>query len=277
MVKAQIGANIISNSGNNQFRNPFSTAPVYPWRSLLRCLASSFVAVLLLIAEPCAQAWQSAVFQAINFPGCRQGLWNAIAGGSVTGTPLGFGCTDSSGFHGKGIPSDPYRVMLDGGEESIEFAGLETTTRSDYTVEVWFRIRSAKDGLVTLMDSRKDRYYAPLRMLIADGKPECVIEMPFPDRVYRAQSSTGIEPSKWRQAVCRFRAESRELSLFLDGAIEASTRIPPGTIRSNRIRIGENFSGDIAEIVFSAQSEEASAIETRCREESRRLAGARCR
>jgi hypothetical protein len=225
---------------------------------------------------PCARAWQPAVFQAINFPACQQGQWKAMAG-SVTGTPLGFGCADPSGFHGKGTPNDPYRVVLDGREESIDVKGLEATTQTDYTVAVWFRVRSAKNGFVMLVDSRKDPYYAPLRMLIADGKPECVIEMPFPDRVYRARSPAAIETSTWRQAVCRFHAQSRELSLFLDGAIEASTRIPPGTIRSNRIRIGENFAGDIAEVVFSFTSEEASAIETRCKEESRQFAGAQCR
>jgi len=201
-----------------------------------------------------------------------------MASGSVTGTPLGLpGCGDSSGFHGRGTPNDPYRVVLDGREQIIEVAGLEATTQTDYTVEVWFRVKSAKNGLVMLVDSRKDRYYAPLRMLIANGRPECVIEMPFPDRVYQASSEAEVETSTWRQAVCRYRAQSRELSLFLDGTIEASTRIPPGTIRSSRIRIGENFAGDIAEVVFSAGSEEASAIETRCQEESRRFAGAHCR
>lgn len=226
---------------------------------------------------PFAGAWQLAVFQGLNFPTCQQGLWKPIAGGPVTGTPLGFGCADSSGFYGRGTPKDPYRVVLDGREESIDVKGLEATTQTDYTVAVWFRLRSAKDGLMMLVDSRKDLYYAPLRMLINNGRPECAIEMPFPDRVYRAQSPAGIERSTWRQAVCRFRAQSRELSLFLDGTIDASTRIPPGTIRSNRIRIGENFAGDIAEIAFSATSEEASAIETRCKQESRRFAGAHCR
>jgi Concanavalin A-like lectin/glucanases superfamily len=229
------------------------------------------------MVAPCARAWQSAVFEALNFPACQQGLWKTIARGSVAGTPLGFGCAGSSGIHGRGTPNDPYRVVLDGREESIDIKGLETTTQTDYTVAVWFRVRSAKDGLVMLVDSRKDPYYAPVRMLINNGKPECVIEMPFPDRVYRARASAAIETHMWWQAVCRFRAQSRELSLFLDGTVEASTRIPPGTIRSNRIRIGENFAGDIAEVVFSARSEEASAIETRCKEESRRFAGARCR
>lgn len=167
--------------------------------------------------------------------------------------------------------------MLDGREESIDVKGLEATTQTDYTVAVWFRLRSAKAGLAMLVDSRKDRYYAPLRVLLADGKPECLIEMPFPDRVYRARSPAGTETSTWRQVVCRFRAQSRELSLFLDGKIEASTRIPPGTIRSNRIRIGENFAGEIAEVVFSAKSEAVSEIEMRCTEESRRFAGAHCR
>jgi hypothetical protein len=167
--------------------------------------------------------------------------------------------------------------VLDGREESIDVKGLEATTQADYTVAVWFRVSSGKDGLEMLVDSRKDPYYAPIRMMIADGRPECVIEMPFPDRVYRASSSKPISPSTWRQAVCRFRAQSRELSLFLDGTIEASTRIPPGTIRSNRIRIGENFAGAIAEVAFSARSEEASAIQTRCKEESRRFAGSQCR
>jgi hypothetical protein len=217
------------------------------------------------------------VFQALNFPECSQGLWNAIAGGSVTGTPLGFGCGDSSGFHGRGTPKDPYRVVLDGREESIDVKSIEATTQTDYTVTVWFRVRTVKEGLMMLVDSRKDPYYAPLRMLIADGKPECLIEMPFPDRVYRARSPAGIETSTWRQAVCRFRAQSRELSLFLDGTNEASTRIPPGTIRNNRIRIGENFAGDIAEVAFSGKSEEAGAIRSRCIEESRRFAGAHCR
>jgi hypothetical protein len=167
--------------------------------------------------------------------------------------------------------------VLDGGQESIDVRGLEATTQTDYTITVWFQVRTAKDGLMMLVDSRNDRYSAPFRMLIADGKPECLIEMPFPDRVYRARSQAAVETSTWRQAVCRFRAQSRELSLFLDGKIEASTRIPPGTIRSNRIRIGESFAGDIAEVVFSPRSEEASVIETRCKEESRRFAGAQCR
>jgi hypothetical protein len=278
MVKTQIEAIIISDSGIIQFRKPLGTAPVYPRRSLLHWLAPALLLpALLLTVVPCARAGQSAVFQAINFPACQQGLWKAIADGSVSGTPLGFGCADSSGFHGKGTPNDPYRVVLDGRGESIDVKGLEATTQTDYTVAVWFRVRSAKNGFVMLVDSRKDPYYAPLRMMIADGKPECVIEMPFPDRVYRARSPAGIETSTWRQAVCRFRAQSRELSLFLDGAMEASTRIPPGTIRSKSIRIGENFAGDITDVVFSPRSEEASAIETRCKEESRRFAGARCR
>jgi hypothetical protein len=96
--------------------------------------------------------------------------------------------------------------------------------------------------------------------------------------------SVPIATDRWQNAACRYHAESRELSLFLNGRLTGSTRVPPGTIRSNRIRIGgdpsvdgEYFAGDIAEVVFSAKSDEASVILGRCKEESGRFAGAECR
>jgi hypothetical protein len=125
--------------------------------------------------------------------------------------------------------------------------------------------------------------YVPLRMMVSNGKLQCSIEMPFPDRAYLASSSALITTSTWHQGACRFRAQSRELSLFLDGKMSGSTRIPPGTIRSNRIRIGgdplverENFAGDIAEVVFLSESVAADEIRTRCRQESQRFANTRC-
>jgi Concanavalin A-like lectin/glucanases superfamily len=254
-------------------------------KSTLRWLSILLVPASLVIEESGALAGQAVVFQAVNFPGCQPGLWRAISGGSVTARRLGFsGCTDSSGFRGAGTPNDPYRVALDGQSESIDLDGIEVTTQTDYTVLLWFRVTTNKKGRMLLVDSWKDRFYAPLRMMISDGKPECSIDMPFPDRVYLASSSVPLTMSTWHQGACRFRAQSRELSLFLDGRMDGSTRIPPGTIRSNHIRIGgnlignrENFAGDIAAIVFSEKSEEASALAARCREESHRFAGASCR
>jgi hypothetical protein len=243
----------------------------------------------LMLAAFNASAWQSVVFQAANLPRCEQGLWKAIGddknGSSITGRFVGFiGCADAYGFHGNGTPDDPYRLALDGVSESVQIDGLEATTRADYTVHVWFRARSDKGGLTMLVDSRTDRYYVPVRMRISEHKVQCSIEMPFPDRIYVASSSDLISPSTWYYAACRFRANSRELSLFLNGTIRGSTRIPPGSIRSNRIRIGgdpsvdgENFAGDIAEVVFSEKSEDANTIQARCKEESQRFAGAVCR
>lgn len=242
----------------------------------------------LMFAAATAAAWQPVVFQAANLPLCEQGPWKAIGkeknGSSITGRFLGFrGCEDAFGFHGNGTPDDPYRLALDGVSESVQIEGLEATTRADYTVHVWFRVRSDKGGLRMLVDSRTDRYYVPLRMRISERKVQCSIEMPFPDRIYLASSSDLISPSTWYYATCRFRAKSRELSLFLNGSIRGSTRIPPGSIRSSRIRIGgdpsvdgENFAGDIAEVVFSEKSEDANAIQARCKEESQRFAGAKC-
>ena len=249
---------------------------------------SASLAAWLIFAASNAAAWQSVVFQAANLPHCQQGPWKAVgtekSGGSITGRLLGFrGCADTFGFHGNGTPNDPYRLALDGESESIEIEGLEATTRADYTVQVWFRAKSNKKGLTMLVDSRTDRFYVPLRMRILDGKVQCSIEMPFPDRIYVASSSGPIALSKWYDAACRFRARSRELSLFLNGSISGSTRIPPGSIRSNRIRIGgdpsvdgENFPGDIAEVVFSEKSEDANVIRARCKEESQRFTGAEC-
>jgi hypothetical protein len=253
-------------------------------------LGNGFIATaLFMLAASNAAAWQSVAFQAANLPHCQQGPWKAAGkeknGGSVTGKLLGFkGCEDAFGFHGNGTPNDPYRLALDGDSESVEIDGLEATTRADYTVQLWFRVRSHEKHLSMLVDSRTDRFYVPLRMRISEGKLQCSIEMPFPDRIYVASSSEPIAPSSWYHAACRFRAETRELSLFLNGSIRGSTRIPPGSIRSNRIRIGgepsvdgENFAGDIAEVVFSEKSEDAKAIQARCKEESRQFAGAECR
>src|SRR5579883_72581 len=243
---------------------------------------------LLMFSTSNAAAWQSVIFQAPNLPHCEQGVWKAVGnertGSSVTGSFLGFkGCADTFGFQGNGTPNDPYRLALDGKNESVEIEGLEATTRTDYTVEVWFRARSNKSGLTMLVDSRTERFYVPLRMRILDGKLQCSIEMPFPDRIYVASSSDPFAISQWYDAACRFRAQSRELSLFVNGRKSGSTRVPPGSIRSNRIRIGgdptvdgENFAGDIAEVVFSDQSEDANAIQARCREESKRFRGAEC-
>jgi len=244
---------------------------------------------LLMFGSSNAAAGQSAMFQAADLPHCLQGPWKAAGkeknDGSVTGNFLGFkGCADTFGFHGNGTPNDPYRLALDGVSESVQINGLEATTRADYTVHVWFRLRSEKSGLKMLVDSRIERFYIPLRMRISDGKLQCSIEMPFPDRIYVASSSDPISPSKWYYGACRFRAESRELSVFLNGSRRGSTRVPPGSIRSNRIRIGgdpsvdgENFAGDIAEVVFSEKSEDANTILARCKDESQRLAGAACR
>ena len=244
------------------------------------------LAALLMFAASNAAGWQSVVFQAENLPHCQQGPWKAVGNNavSITGTLLAFkGCADPFGLHGNGTPNDPYRLALDGESESVEIEGLEATTRADYTVELWFRPRINKKGLKMLVDSRTDRFYVPLRMMISDGKLQCSIEMPFPDRIYVASSSRPIALSKWNHAACRFRAQSRELSSFLNGSKSVSTRVPPGSIRSNRIRIGgdpsvdgENFPGDIAEVVFSAKSEDAGVIQAHCREESRRFAGAEC-
>ena len=232
---------------------------------------------------------QPVVFQAANLPHCQQGPWKAAGDAkntaSITGSLLGFkGCADAFGFQGKGTPSDPYRLALDGQSESVEIQGLEVSTRTDYTVQVWFRARSMKKGLAMLVDSRAERFYVPLRMRFSDGKVQCSIEMPFPDRIYVVSASEPIARSKWYHAACRFRAESRELSLFLNGSKSGSTRVPPGSIRSNRIRIGgdptvdgENFAGDIGEVVFSEKSEDASAIQARCKEGSQHFLGAECR
>jgi hypothetical protein len=249
---------------------------------------SASVTAWWMFAASNAAAWQSVVFQAANLPRCQQGPWKAVAkeknGSPITGRLLGFkGCADAFGFQGNGTPNDPYRLALDGQSESVEIDGLEATTRADYTVQLWFRLRSAEKGLTMLVDSRTDRFYIPLRMRISEGKLQCSIEMPFPDRIYVASSSEPIALANWYHAACRFRAQSRELSLFLNGSIRGSTRIPPGSMRSSRIRIGgdpsvdgENFSGDIAEVVFSTESEDAKAIQARCKEESRRFAGAGC-
>ncbi len=249
---------------------------------------SVIVTALLMFAPSNAAAWQSVVFQAANLPHCQQGPWKAVGKdksvGSITGRLLGFrGCADAFGFHGNGTPNDPYRLALDGQSESVEIDGLEATTRADYTVQVWFRVRSDEKRLTMLVDSRTDRFYVPLRMRISEGKLQCSIEMPFPDRIYVASSSDPIVLSNWYHAACRFRAQSRELSLFLNGSIRGSTRVPPGSIRSNRIRIGgdpsvdgENFPGDIAEVVFSEKSEDANIIQARCKEESQQFAGAEC-
>ena len=249
---------------------------------------SVILAAWSMFAASNAAAWQSVVFQAENLPHCELGPWKAAGeenSRSITGTLLGFkGCADPSGFHGNGTPDDPYRLALDGQRESVEIGGLEASTRSDYTVQVWFRARNIKRGLTMLVDSRTERFYVPLRMRISDGKLQCSIEMPFPDRIYVASSSSAIAPSEWYHAACRFRAQSRELSLFVNGGKSGSTRIPPGSIRSNRIRIGgdpsadgENFLGDIAEVVFSSKSEDANAIQARCKQESRRFNGAGCK
>jgi hypothetical protein len=251
------------------------------WRSVL--LTTLFV----LVASNTA-AGQSVVLRATDLPHCQQGPWKATGkqkgGGLVTGRLLGFkGCADAFGFHGNGTPSDPYRLALDGRSESVEIDGLEATTRADYTVQVWFRLRGDEQHLTMLVDSRTDRFYVPMRMGISGGKLQCSVEMPFPDRIYLASSSDLIVPSRWYHAACRFSAHSRELSVFVNGRIGGSTRIPPGSMRSNRIRIGgdpsvdgENFSGDIAEVVFSARSEDANVIQARCEEGSKRFAGAGC-
>ena len=228
------------------------------------------------------------VFQAANLPHCQQGPWRAVGneenGRLITGTLLGFkGCGGASGFQGNGTPNDPYRLALDGEHESVEVEGLEATTRIDYTVEVWFRARIKKSGLMMLVDTRADRFYDPLRMRIMDGKVQCSIEMPFPDRIYVASSLQPIALSEWYHAACRFRAAARELSVFVNGSENGSTRVPPGAISTNRIRIGgdptvdgENFAGDIGQVVFSTKSEEAGAIRARCQQESQRYAGAQC-
>jgi hypothetical protein len=249
---------------------------------------SVILVTLLMFAVSNGAAWESLVFQAADLPHCLQGPWKAAgkqkSDGPVTGRLLGFrGCADTFGFHGNGAPNDPYRLALDGKSESVAIDGLEATTRADYTVQVWFRARGDEQRLTVLVDSRTDRFYIPLRMRISGGKLQCSVEMPFPDRIYLASSSDPIAPSKWYFGACRFSARSRELSLFLNGSIRGSTRIPPGSMRSNRIRIGgdpsvdgENFSGDIAEFVFSTKSEDAKIIQARCKEESQRFAGAEC-
>lgn len=253
----------------------------FPYRWWARAL---LVTAACVIAEPAARAWERVVFQALNFPGCGQpGPWKAI-GGLITGAPLGFtSCAGGDGLHGHGASNDPYRLVLDGQGESIAIDGLEITTRADYTVELWFRVTRGKKGLMMLVDSRKDAFYIPLRMMISNGILGCTIEMPFPDRIYRAVSSAPIASSRWQHAACRFRAQSRELSLFWNGKLTASTRVPPGSIRSDRIRIGadpssegENFAGEIAQVVFSQKADDASTIQTRCQAESQRFAGAAC-
>jgi hypothetical protein len=276
MLHTNLGPN-----SNNRYNQPQKTLGSMFWRSVILIAWWAF-------AASSAADWQSVVFQAADLPHCQQGPWKSAgeqkSGGPVTGRLLGFrGCADTSGFHGNGTPHDPYRLALDGKSESVEIDGLEATTRADYTVQVWFRVRGDEQHLSMVVDSRTDRFYTPLRMRISGGKLQCSIEMPFPDRVYLASSSDTIVPSRWYHAACRFRAQSRELSLFLNGSIRGSTRIPPGSMRSNRIRIGgdpsvdgENFSGDIAEVIFSAKSEDAKIIQARCKEESQRFAGAEC-
>jgi hypothetical protein len=254
-------------------------------RKLGLIVANCVIVIALFLFTPsAATAWQSAVFDAANLPRCQQGPWKATGKDAIAGRLLGFrGCADTFGSLGNGTPKDPYRLALDGGSESVEIDGLEATTRADYTVQVWFRARSHAKHLTMLVDSRVDRFYVPLRMRISEGKLQCSIEMPFPDRIYVASSSEPIALSNWYHGACRFRAQSRELSVFLNGSIRGSTRIPPGSMQSNRIRVGgdpsvdgENFSGDIAEVVFSQQSEDAKSIQARCKEESRRFAGASC-
>jgi hypothetical protein len=270
-----------------RYRKPLRSAGM---EVALVCWASSvlFMALLMFAARD-AVAWESVVFQAADLPHCQQGPWKAVGndknGSLIGGTFLGFkGCADESGFHGDGTPNDPYRLALDGVSESVEIDGLEATTRADYTVHVWFRIKGNKSGLTMLVDSRTDPFYVPLRMRISEGKLQCSIEMPFPDRIYVASSPALISPSNWYYGACRLRVKSRELSVFLNGSLRGSTGIPPGSIRTNRIRIGgdpsvdgENFAGDIAEVVFSQKSEDADAIRARCRQESQRFAGAKCR
>jgi hypothetical protein len=232
--------------------------------------------VFAAFAPPAAQAGQPVVFQAIDFPGCPPGPWKPESGGSAIANPLGFtDCARSSGFRGTGTPRDPYRVALDDERESIEIRGLNLTTRSGYTVQIWFR-PNQKRGRMMLVDSWKAAFDTPLRLTITDGKPACSIEMPFPDRIYLASSSTPISLAQWHHAACRFRAESRELALFLNGHIDGTTRVPPGSISSNRVRIGDHFAGDIAEVVFSGKAEDEEVIRTRCQQESRRFAGAAC-
>jgi hypothetical protein len=259
--------------------------------SCLGSLANSFlIAALLVVGEPkAALAWQAAVFQAADVRDCQQVAWKArgkaSGGGAVMGKLLGLkGCSSESGWLGDGTLSDPYRLALDGIHNAVDVDGIEASTGADYTVQVWFRVRTNGRGLVMLVDSRTDRAYVPLRMMVSSGKLQCSIEMPFPDRFYMTSPSVPIATDRWQNAACRYRAESRELSLFLNGRMTGSTRVPPGTIRSNRIRIGgdpsvdgEYFAGDIAEVVFSAKSDEASVILGRCKEESGRFAGAKCR
>jgi hypothetical protein len=254
--------------------------------SCLSSLANSFlITALLFVGAPeAALAWQSVVFQAADVRDCQQVSWKA-RGGAAVGKLLGLkGCSIESGWLGDGTLSDPYRLALDGSHNAVDVAGIEASTGADYTVQVWFRVRTNKKGLVMLVDSRTDRAYVPLRMMISSGKLQCSIEMPFPDRFYMTPPSVPIPTDRWQNAACRYHAGSRELSLFLNGRMIGSTRVPPGTIRSNRIRIGgdpsvdgEYFSGDIAEVVFSAKSDEASVILGRCKEESGRFAGTECR
>jgi hypothetical protein len=254
--------------------------------SCLSSLANSFlISALLVVAEPkAALAWQSGVFQAAVVGDCQQVSWKASGGGAVMGKLLEFkSCSNESGWHGNGTPNDPFRLAMDGSHNTVDVDGIEVSTGADYTVQVWFRVRTNKRGLVMLVDSRTDRYYVPLRMMISSGKLQCAIEMPFPDRLYMTPPSVAIATDRWQNAACRYRAESRELSSFLNGRVTGSTRVPPGTIRSNRIRIGgdpsvdgEYFAGDIAEVVFSAKSDEASVILGRCKEERGRFAGAEC-
>ena len=194
------------------------------------------------------------------------------------------GCSLDSGWLGDGNPNDPYRLALDGSRNAVDVEGIDASTGADYTVQVWFRVRTNGKGLVMLVDSRTDRYYAPLRMMMLSGKLQCSIEMPFPDRVYETSPAVPIAADRWQNAACRYRAESRDLSFFVNGRMIGSTRVPRGTIRSNRIRIGgdpsvdgEYFAGDIAEVVFSAKGDEASVILGRCKEGSARFAGAECR
>ena len=243
---------------------------------------------MFAFATPSAWAWQSAVFRAVDFPDCEQGQWKAIgkgtSGGPVTGKPVGFtGCANGSVRRGSGTPNDPYRLSLDGERESVDVDGLDASTRADYTVGVWFQVKDNKKGLTMLVDSRTDRYYVPLRLMISNGKVRCSIEMPFPDRIYLASSTEAITTSRWYHAACRFRAQARELSLFLNGRKNGSTRIPPGSIRSNRIRIGgdpsvegENFAGDIGEVFFSMSADDPETILARCKKESKLYPGAEC-
>jgi hypothetical protein len=61
------------------------------------------------------------------------------------------GCSNESGWHGDGTPNDPYRLALDGSHDAVDVAGIEASTGADYTVQVWFRVRTNEKGLVIIM------------------------------------------------------------------------------------------------------------------------------